>query len=317
MDGIISTNNISMEYKIKGGTYLALKDINIEIVKGQIVGIIGSNGAGKSTLIKILTGVLKPSVGSVIVNDHIPWKLRNEFKKEIGIVFGQRSQLWWELPVIDSFNVHQIIYGKTEEYTRLFLEKMDKVTNIKELLKKPVRNLSLGQRMLCDIILSLYHNPEVLFLDEPTIGLDTNVKSNIRELIKEINKNYNTTILLTSHDLADIQETCDRVILLDRGEKLYDSSLNDFITQFDNSIEIYVTSKNEEDPNSIIANAPFNNLNLEIKNSFEFIVRFNKEGNNLYDFLSFLSKSIEYADLKISGISIEEIVKNIYLGEIK
>lgn len=310
---MISVDNIIMDYSSRKKVFRALSNVSFHINQGDVVGIIGSNGAGKSTLIKILTGVLKPTEGEVIVNDVIPWKGKKTFKKEIGIVFGQRSQLWWELPVIDSFRTHQVIYEKSYSYTNNYLEEFDKTTGIKKLLNKPARQLSLGQRMLCDIGLALYHKPKMLFLDEPTIGLDAGVKASIRLLIKEINKKYDTTFLITSHDLMDIQETCTKVILLNKGEIIYDNDLTEFIQKFDTQTEVSLVVKDTEELDFLMQIKPIRNAKYVRKNAFEGQLIFEKNKKQLNTLLKFISENINYEDITINRISIEEIVKKVYL----
>lgn len=309
---IINVDNITMDYSSRKKKFRALDNVSFNINQGDIVGIIGSNGAGKSTLIKILTGVLKPTEGEVIVNEVIPWKGKKAFKKEIGIVFGQRSQLWWELPVIDSFRTHQVIYEKNSSYTNNFLDEFDKATGIKKLLDKPARQLSLGQRMLCDIGLALYHKPKILFLDEPTIGLDAGVKASIRFLIKEINQKYETTFLLTSHDLMDIQETCTKVILLNKGEIIYDNELTEFIQKFDTQTVVSLIVKDKNDLDILMQTKPLINAKYIRQNTLEGQIIFEKNKKQLNVILKFISENIDYEDITINRISIEEIVKKVY-----
>lgn len=203
----------------------AVDDISFSIDKGEIVGYIGSNGAGKSTTIKMMTGILRPTRGECLVAGIDPNKRRKENAQNIGVVFGQRTQLWWDLPLSESFTVLKEIYNVSD---RDYAERMDflnRVLDMQDFLEQPVRTLSLGQRMRADLGAALLHNPKVLYLDEPTIGLDLIVKDNIREAVKEINERYQTTVILTTHDIGDIEELCSRIIVIDEGKKIYDGSL--------------------------------------------------------------------------------------------
>ncbi|MCG3151015.1 MAG: Vitamin B12 import ATP-binding protein BtuD [bacterium] len=203
---------------------VAVDHLTFQIAPGELVGYIGANGAGKSTTIKMLTGILVPTSGEVRVNGLIPYN-NNQHKKLIGVVFGQRTQLWWDIAVIEAFHLLQKIYEvpRAEYLTRL--EEFTQLLDLEELLHKPVRKLSLGQRMRCDLAASLLHNPPVVFLDEPTIGLDVSVKARIRAFIRDINQKHGTTVILTTHDLVDIEEVCERLLIIDQGKLLYDGHL--------------------------------------------------------------------------------------------
>lgn len=208
----------------------ALRDISFKVDKGEIVGYIGPNGAGKSTTIKVMSGILTPDSGQCKIAGLVPWQERKQYVKNIGVVFGQRSQLWWDVPVIDSLELLKEIY-RIPEHT--FKENMDMFTqllNIGEIIKTPTRQLSLGQRMRCEIVASLLHNPDILFLDEPTIGLDAVSKLAVRDFIKEINKEKKTTVVLTTHDTQDIEALANRIILIGKGQVLLDKPLSDLRT---------------------------------------------------------------------------------------
>lgn len=205
----------------------AVKDISFRIPQGEICGYIGENGAGKSTTIKMLTGILVPTSGHLMVNGFVPYKDREKFVRGIGVVFGQRSQLWWDIGVIESFRLLRKVYRVPEPEFRERLDELVERLQLGELLNRPVRKLSLGQRMRCELVASLLHNPSILFLDEPTIGLDIVVKTEIREFLKKINREQGTTILLTTHDLQDIEALCSRVIMLDDGRIIYDGGLDE------------------------------------------------------------------------------------------
>lgn len=205
----------------------ALSDVSFTIQDGEMVGYIGPNGAGKSSTIKILSGILTPESGTCLVDGRIPWKNRTEHVRQIGVVFGQRSQLWWDVPVVDSFELLKDIYTiPTYEYQNN-LEELTELLHLTELLRMPTRQLSLGQRMRCEIAASLLHSPKILFLDEPTIGLDAVSKLAVREFIMQLNQNHKTTVILTTHDMHDIEALTKRIILIGRGRVLMDGTLED------------------------------------------------------------------------------------------
>ena len=255
---IISVKNLCKSYKISkrnSGFKNALKsffkreykiikavdNISFTVEEGEIVGYIGPNGAGKSTTIKMLAGILKPDCGEVIINGMNPFDNRIKYVKEIGVVFGQKSQLWWDIPAIDSFDLLKEIYKIPEvEYIQT-RDELIKVLNIEEIVKMPVRQLSLGQRMKCELVASLLHNPKILFLDEPTIGLDAVSKVGVRNFIKKINKEKKVTVILTTHDMADIETLADRVIVIGNGNKLYDGNINDIKKKYSDKkiVEIF------------------------------------------------------------------------------
>ena len=204
---------------------VAVDDISFTISDGEIVGYIGSNGAGKSTTIKMMTGIMCPTDGQILVNGLDPSKHRKENASNIGVVFGQRTQLWWDLPLSESFTILKEIYDVSDEDYKSRMAFINEVLQLQEFFDCPVRTLSLGQRMRADLGAALLHNPKVLYLDEPTIGLDIVVKDNIRKAIRQINREYNTTVILTTHDIGDIEQLCSRIIIIDEGRKIYDGTL--------------------------------------------------------------------------------------------
>ena len=205
----------------------ALSDISFTIGDGEIVGYIGPNGAGKSSTIKILSGILTPDSGSCIVDGRVPWKDRTAYVRGIGVVFGQRSQLWWDVPVIDTFQLLQEIYSIPDALYRNNLEELTDLLDLHELLRTPARQLSLGQRMRCELAASLLHSPKILFLDEPTIGLDAVSKLAVRDFIRKQNETHGTTVILTTHDMQDIEALTKRIILIGKGRILMDGTLAD------------------------------------------------------------------------------------------
>lgn len=246
MECVIELNEVTRKYTVYTGKgnilkrlisrekkeVVAIDKASLTVSPGEIIGYVGPNGAGKSTTIKLMTGVLKPSKGTVKVLGVNPQDNRYLISKKIGVVFGQKSQLWWDLPVKDSFTLLKAMYAIPDDVFSNRLTQFDGILGISELLNTPVRQLSLGQRMKCDLTASMLHNPQILFLDEPTIGLDAASKENFRIFIKQINQQFQTTIILTSHDLQDIANTCKRLLLLDKGKLLYDGQIADFTQHF-------------------------------------------------------------------------------------
>lgn len=219
----------------------AVKDISFEISKGEIVGYIGPNGAGKSTTIKMLSGVLTPTSGTIETNGIVPYKDRQNNAKKIGVVFGQRSQLYWDLPIDDTFDVYKKMYKIDDTSYKRNKDFFIEILQMQDFLNQPVRQLSLGQKMKSNLALSMLHDPEILYLDEPTIGLDVMSKNALRKCITEINKEKKTTIMLTTHDMDDIEATCKRLILIDRGQKLYDGGLIKFKESYDDGYSVSLT----------------------------------------------------------------------------
>lgn len=208
----------------------ALDDVSFTIGDGEMVGYMGPNGAGKSSTIKILSGILTPDSGTCVIDGRIPWKDRIEHVRHIGVVFGQRSQLWWDIPVIDSYELLRDIYSIPREMYRRNLEELTELLQLSELMRTPTRQLSLGQRMRCEIAASLLHAPRLLFLDEPTIGLDAVSKLAVREFVKRLNREHGTTVILTTHDMQDLSALANRVILIGRGRIVLDGTLEDIRT---------------------------------------------------------------------------------------
>lgn len=219
----------------------ALDDVSFTISDGEMVGYIGPNGAGKSSTIKILSGILTPEEGTCLVDGLTPWKNRIEYVKRIGVVFGQRSQLWWDVPVMDSFDLLGEIYQVDKHSFNRNLEQLTDMLNLEQLLKTPVRQLSLGQRMRCEIAASLLHDPKLLFLDEPTIGLDAVSKLAVRDFILKLNKEKNTTVILTTHDMQDIEALTNRIILIGKGKILLDGTIEDLKTNTESTDEALAT----------------------------------------------------------------------------
>ncbi len=210
----------------------AVKDVTFEVLPGEILGYLGPNGAGKSTTIKMLTGLLTPTSGSIDCNGFVPWKQRTAYVKGIGAVFGQRTSLWWDLPVNDSLLMTKHLYGVSDNDYQSFLKRFNETLALDEIRYKTARSLSLGQRMRADLCVTLLHNPRLLFLDEPTIGLDVVAKERIRDFILQVNAEMGTTVILTTHDISDVEKLCPRVIIIDEGQKLFDGALQELKTRF-------------------------------------------------------------------------------------
>lgn len=295
----------------------AVEDISFSIEKGEIVGYIGSNGAGKSTTIKMMTGILTPTSGECMVNGLNPSKNRRLNAKNIGVVFGQRTQLWWDLPLSESFTVLKEIYDVSDEDYEKRMEFLNQVLELQDFFDKPVRTLSLGQRMRADLGAALLHNPKVLFLDEPTIGLDLVVKDNMRKAIKEINEQYDTTVILTTHDIEDIEELCSRIIIIDEGKKIYDGSLqslkDSYGTKCKVSMEVKQPEKIQELNLAELLSVTEQDYQMEYdKQNSILTVTFDKTKLQVPQILSVVINVTEVSDIQIQETELAEIVKAIY-----
>lgn len=294
---------VKPKYKIVN----AVNDISFSVEKGEVLAFIGPNGAGKSTTIKMLTGILYPTSGNIKVMDLDPSKKRKQLAYKIGTVFGQKEQLWTHLTPYDNFKFFGSIYDISEKEIEERIEGLSKTFELEKFINTPVRNLSLGQRIRCEIVAALIHKPEILFLDEPTIGLDPVVKENIRELIKKMNKEYNTTIFLTSHDVGDIEKLCKRVIIINNGKIILDDSMANLKYHYLNKkiIEIKLKEKinmENSDGIKVIKNSD-KNIKLETDN----------EKITMEDLLKKIDLS-KILDINISSIPLEEIITEIYKG---
>lgn len=284
----------------------ALKGISFDVDEGEILGFIGPNGAGKSTAIKALSGVLFPSSGSVDVLGFVPWRDRIKYVKHIGVVFGQKEQLWWDIPAIDTFYLHKDLYDieKTEFEKRL--NHMVKILQIEDIMKTPVRDLSLGERMKCKIVAALIHNPKLVFLDEPTIGLDVVAKERLVDFIKDVNKKYNTTFLVTTHDMQDIERLCKRIIIINHGEIIYDGYIEHVKNKY--LRKKVIDAKFEDDK------VEFNLDGCRIISSkkHEIEIELDLDKNSIKNLINYLLANYKIADITIQDPSIEEIIKSIY-----
>ena len=297
-------------------TFKAVKDLNFEIPKGEIFGFIGANGAGKSTTIKMLTGILTPTSGTCLINGKNPQKNRTAYVKDIGVVFGQRTQLWWDLALQETYSVLKEIYdiSDTEFHKRMAF--LNEVLDLNAFIKDPVRTLSLGQRMRADIAASLLHNPKVLFLDEPTIGLDVAVKDNIRKAIKQINQEEQTTILLTTHDLNDIELLCDRIFMIDRGQEIFDGSVSQLKQRFGKMHEVRFEMTQQLEVERLDYHQHFSDLEV-IKDGLQVTIQFDATKVAIPDLVKFTLSQVNVKDIAVKDADIEEIIRRFFRKEIE
>ncbi len=303
MSGIIEVKQLTKKFRLKksnGGiksvfrpeykTVTAVDRISFEIGRGERVAFIGPNGAGKSTTIKMLSSILYPTSGTALVKGLVPWENRRKVARDIGTVFGQRSQLWYNLPVQDSFALMGKIYDLEEVAFKRRLSRLVRLFAIRDLLSSPTRALSLGQRMRCEIVASLLHKPQILFLDEPTIGLDVTAKEIIRDLVKKQALEEETTLLLTSHDTDDMEKVCNRVIVINKGRIIFDDSLNRLKESYLNKKYIEITTDSGEKVRQVV-----NTKETPVRKALDELV-----------------KKYHVADLTVENPPMEEIIKEIY-----
>ncbi len=298
----------------------AVDNVSFNVPEGEILGFIGPNGAGKSTVIKMLTGILTPTSGKCTINGRDPVADRKKYVKDIGVVFGQRTQLWWDLPLRETYGVLKEIYEVDDEAYKKKMSFLNEVLELDGFITSPVRTLSLGQRMRADIAASLLHSPKVLFLDEPTIGLDVVVKNNIRNAIQEINKTEHTTVILTTHDISDIELLCDRIVMIDKGKKVYDGSLEDMKIKYGVMREICFVPENSESfsDKSFKAGLDLSGEDLTIeKEHGKYRIRFNSDKISTKDMLSYTLANTEAKDISVGDADIEEIIRRLYKSGIK
>lgn len=345
MEPIIKMVDINKEFKIlkrregiKGSiqdlfsrdyqTLKAVNDVTAEIMPGEMVGYLGPNGAGKSTTIKMMTGVLEPTSGEILVNGRIPYENRTRNAQDIGVVFGQRSQLWWALPVIESFRILKEIYRISDKDFKDNLEYYDALVGASELYQKPVRQMSLGQRTLCDILAAFLHNPGVVFMDEPTIGLDVSMKSKIRELVGTLNKERGTTIILTTHDMGDVDALCKRIIIIDKGKMIYDNDIEHLRSffgayrtiriQFDRHAENLEKDVLEQQASEVEAwlKVKFpqaKSIAVSVEDSWIQIL-INEEEVHMMEVVNCIQDNRQIADMNLQEISTESVIRKIYEG---
>jgi ABC-2 type transport system ATP-binding protein len=298
------------EYK----TVKAVDRVSLSIDRGEMVGYIGPNGAGKSTSIKMLTGILVPTSGEAVVNGFVPYRQRRQYVRTIGVVFGQRTQLWWDIAVVESFKLLRRIYDVSQKDFDARMEMFNQILGIRDYLHTPVRKLSLGERMRCDLAAALLHNPPLLFLDEPTIGLDVVAKHHIREFLRAINLQFQTTVLLTTHDLDDIEELCRRIIIIDHGTVLFDGDLQVLKQRLLRTKQIKFVLKDSTQAGAL-ARIAGDDVSLEPVDELTFRIRFDRTRVSASDLIRQLLAAVELRDIVIEDEPIEEIIKRIYSGE--
>lgn len=333
MSNIIEIKNITKEFKVLNrheGLKGSLKDlfsrdyrivravdnISMNIQQGEIVGYLGPNGAGKSTTIKMMTGILEPTSGEILVGGNVPYQNRTKNAQEIGVVFGQRSQLWWALPLIESFKILKDIYGVSDEDYNNMLTLYKSLVDIEPLLHKPVRQMSLGQRTLSDILAAFLHNPKIVFLDEPTIGLDVSMKAKIRTLIHALNKEKNTTVILTTHDMGDVDALCQRIVIIDKGKMLYDNDIEHLKGFFGSYRTLKIRIDGDLNRQAEKIQHEFSDFSVSTDDEWISIL-VDEEKSKVMEVLSQLQKSYEIRDMQLEEISTEEVIKKIYEEGVK
>lgn len=333
MSNIIEIKNITKEFKVlnrREGLKGSIKDlfsrdykivravdnISMTIQQGEIVGYLGPNGAGKSTTIKMMTGILEPTSGEILVGGNVPYENRTKNAQEIGVVFGQRSQLWWALPLVESFKILKDIYGVSDKDYEDMLALYQSLVDIEPLLHKPVRQMSLGQRTLSDILAAFLHNPKIVFLDEPTIGLDVSMKAKIRTLIHALNQEKHTTVILTTHDMGDVDALCRRIVIIDKGKMLYDNDIEHLKGFFGSyrTLKIRIDGSLKQLAEEIDRKLS----DFQVSADDEWIsILVDEEKATVMEVLSKLQQSYKIRDMQLEEISTEEVIKKIYEEGVK
>lgn len=288
----------------------ALQDISFSIEPGEIVGYIGPNGAGKSTTIKIMSGILVPDSGSCRILGYTPWQDRVNYVKQIGVVFGQRTQLWWDVPVIDSFDLLRDIYDVSPQAYRDNLDLLTETLDLTGIIQTPVRQLSLGQRMRCEIAASLLHSPDILFLDEPTIGLDAVSKIAVRDFIRTINRERGVTVILTTHDMHDIEALAKRIIMIGRGKLLVDGKLDELRDRFGRRKTMTVDY--EQHPGRMFAPPELPGVEVANWSKDRAVIHVDTVQSRISDVINVISSQVELLDVTVESQPIEEIILDLY-----
>lgn len=289
----------------KQKTKEAVKNISFDIDSGDIIGFLGPNGAGKTTTLKMLSGILYPTSGEVHVLGYCPWKRQKEFKMKYSMVLGQKSQLWPDLPASETFRLNQYIYEVDERKCKMLLDELTEYLDVKHLLNVQVRRLSLGERMKLELIASLIHSPQLIFLDEPSIGLDLVSQKKIRSFIRYWNEQYKTTVMITSHYMKDIEDLCERVIVINGGEKLYDGSLSDVNYMFKDIKIVNLELSSEIDDMKL---GKFGVITK--KDGLNCTMEVNRE--NLHEFIGYVTQKLNIKDISISDIPVEKGIELLY-----
>ncbi len=288
-----------------------INNINFSIKKGDIVGYLGKNGAGKSTTVKIMSGILYPSSGEVLFSGQSIFNDKKSFNKQIGVVFGQKTQLWWDLPLGETFKVLKEIYDIEDEIYKKQFQELTELLDLDDFINVPVMKMSLGQRMRADLAAAFLHNPKLLFLDEPLIGLDIVVKERIRKFIKYINKKYQTTIILTTHNMEEIESLCKRIIILDEGQIYYDGDLATLKKRIPYYKELQIDFEDDENISSIHLEKGLGKINYEKK----YINIKIKNRDELINYTKYFLDSYKLKDISIKNISLEEILKVLFYNK--
>ena len=298
--------NLSSTVSRKYDIVKAVDDVNFTLERGELVGYIGANGAGKSTTIKMLTGILVPTSGHIDVMGLTPYRQRKENTRRIGVVFGQRTQLWWDLPVIDSFELLKHIYEIPQNLYKQNLGFFSEMLQLQPFLSTPVRRLSLGQRMRCDLTAALLHNPEILYLDEPTIGLDVVAKEQVRQFLRQVNAERQVTVILTTHDLNDVEKVCQRLIIIDSGKIIYDGGIDALKEHYGKTRMLIV------DLAQAYSDIQLEGVDLTRREGNRIWLAFDRDTISASEVIAQLTARYEIQDLTISEPEIEEIVRRIY-----
>ncbi len=330
MKPIIRIKDITKEFKVLNrreglkGSFLdlfsrdfriltAVDHINMDVYPGEIVGYLGPNGAGKSTTIKMMTGVLEPTSGELLVNGIAPYKNRAKNAREIGVVFGQRSQLWWALPLIESFKLLKDIYQINDKDYNRMMELYRSLADIETLLHKPVRQMSLGQRTLSDILAAFLHNPKIVYLDEPTIGLDVSMKSKIRTLIQSLNEEKHTTVILTTHDMGDVDALCKRIVIIDHGKMLYDDDIEKLKNLFGSYRTLKIRTGGDLKKKAEELSEKFPDIGVSADDEWISLL-INEDKIKVMKVLHELEDILTIRDMQLQEISTEDVIKKIYEG---
>lgn len=319
---IITAHNLEKKFRVRarGGARLGLRSvtggptrevpavagISFQIRRGEMVGYVGPNGAGKSTTIKMLTGILVPSGGELSVDGLVPWKQRTMLAGRIGVVFGQRTQLWWDLPLVESLHLLRYIYRVPADVYKRNYDRLVETLALSEFLQQPVRQLSLGQRMRGDLAAALLHSPSILYLDEPTIGLDVVAKERIRTFLLELNRTDGVTVLLTTHDMADISRLCERMMIIDHGRLLYDGGVQEIADRFGAERTLVLDLDEDVD----VLETP--GACTERREGSRFWIRFRREDISAPQLLSYVTSRYKVRDLALQEADIEQVVRRIY-----
>jgi ABC-2 type transport system ATP-binding protein len=329
MEPLIKVHDLTKDYRltkkregVRGGlvdlirprkeTLRAVENVSFEIPPGEMVGYIGANGAGKSTTIKMLTGILTPTSGTVTVGGLVPWKHRLQYTRHIGVVFGQRTQLWWDLAVVESFRLLKKIYEVDDATYDRQMKLFDDLLDVGEYLHQPVRKLSLGQRMRCDLAAALLHRPQILFLDEPTIGLDVLAKENVRVFLREICDREGVTVILTTHDLGDIEQLCKRVIIIDKGEVHFDGELDELRRRVGRLVRMTVELRDRTSSEELAANTAGLPVVWEKGEGLLHHAEFNRVEVPGAEVIKRLVNERHVTELHMAERAIDEVVREIY-----